>query len=141
MALRLPWSRKTPDAAAAAATVAPGDPLDAVPIVRDNVEVATDRGGLTQLRYVAPPRSGVRAFLSGRLKLVKALRVNLDERGTAFWRLIDGRRDLHVISRQIGEQFGLDRKQARDATIAFIRELMLRGMIQLKVHRRRNHNQ
>ena len=129
MAFRLPWSKKPP---LPGITVS-SDPLDVVPCIPQQVEARSDSKNNVQLRYCHPPKSRLDALVMRTLKLRKAIRVNLDERGSAFWRMIDGQHDLHWISGQIATKYDIADEQAKGAAVAFVRDLMLRGMVQLKV--------
>jgi len=112
------------------------DPLDAVPLVSAGVEARTAADRHVQLRYVRPAQGRVARFCADTLKLRPTVRVNLDERGSFFWGLIDNRTNLHEIARRLAREFGLSADQAWTATIVFTRDLMRRGLIQLELPRR-----
>ena len=112
------------------------DPLDAVPQISAGVEAKTAANRHIQLRQIRPARSRLERFCSNTLKLQRAVRINLDERGSFFWELIDSRRNLHEIARRLAREYELSADQARTATIIFTRELMRRGVLQLELPRR-----
>lgn len=109
------------------------DPLDAVPRVTPGVDVREEEGGLIQLRYVRPPKGRVERFMRDTLRFQTPVRINLDATGSFFWRQIDGQTDLHVIAKALRKRLGVSRDKAREATVIFTRDLMLRGMIQLQI--------
>ena len=113
------------------------DPFDAVPHVAQGVEARADAAGLLQVRRLAPPRRSLLGPLRRALRPPTEGRINLDERGTFFWRQIDGRRNVRAVMRALAKRFGLDRSDARAATILFVKALMLRGLIHLEVDRPR----
>ncbi len=61
------------------------------------------------------------------------MRVNLDERGSAFWGLIDGETELNEIERQLRQKFSLSREDSELAAVQFTKRLMKRYLIYLKV--------
>lgn len=109
------------------------DPLNATPVVAPGVEARVDARSLLQLRRDKPPQSQASALLKRWLRYKSYVRVNLDECGTAFWRQIDGRRDLHGIERNLRKRFGWTKEQSVDAIIGFTKLLMLRGLICLRL--------
>ena len=111
------------------------DPFDAVPQVPDGVEARTDAAGLVRLRRSPPRRRGLGSLLGRMVRLERAARTNLDERGSFFWSQIDGRRDLHDVTRRLSERFGLSRADARAATVLFVKAMMTRGLLVLEVKR------
>ncbi len=58
-------------------------------------------------------------------------RLELDEMGSAAWRLMDGRRTVAGIIQAFSEAYQLDRKEAEVSITLFIRELGKRGIIGL----------
>ncbi len=131
------WKRKRKTRGARYAHLVDQDPLNAVPRVPDGVEHRADDDGCLQLRYVPPPETRVQKFFANTLKLPRtAVRLNLDQRGSFFWQLIDGERDLHTIAKRLRRKFNLTAEKAEEATILFIKDLMLRGLVYLEVNRR-----
>lgn len=111
------------------------DPLTAIPLVTPGVEARADAANLIQLRYQLPARSRLEHFFAITLQFRPPLRINLDERGSCFWRLIDGERNLHRIAERLGATFSLPREQANQAVMLFTRELMRRGVIRLEIRK------
>jgi len=107
--------------------------LDAVPVVADDVEARVDSQEFVQLRRVLPPKPGLTAFLARKFGMRKDVRANLDEHGTFYWKLIDGRRTLKQIGERLREKYSLTAKESRDAVFIFTRSLMLRHLIYLDV--------
>jgi hypothetical protein len=113
----------------------PADPLSAVPMFSPDVEWRADGADLVQVRRRWRPRRGVAGVLARTFKLDSLCRVNLDERGSFFWRQIDGQSDLGRIARRLAEQFDLGESEAREAAVAFVKQLMTRCLIVLEVKR------
>ena len=79
--------------------------LTAVPEIWPDVEAKLDSKNLLQLRRVLPLRSRSERFFARTLKFKRAVRANLDERGTFFWKSIDGRRPLKALSKRLAKRF------------------------------------
>ena len=58
-------------------------------------------------------------------------KLQLDELGTATWKLMDGERTVKQIVREFGARYQLQSKEAEVSVTAFIRELGRRGIIGL----------
>jgi len=124
-------------ATAAAATPVAGrqadyDPLDATPVVPSGVEAAIGRQALAQLRRPLPEQKGLGGWVNRTLG-GRQVRVNLDERGTAFWQLIDGERTLAHIERELRRRYNLGAQESRTAVVAFTKMLMQRGLVALRM--------
>jgi hypothetical protein len=106
-------------------------PLEAIPIRSENVDQRRSESGELQLLGKFPQTG-----LFGRLlpKSEKTVQVALDERGSFFWSLIDGKRDLFEISERLESRFKLEESESRNAAILFVKMLMRRGFIRLKFH-------
>ena len=109
------------------------DPLAAVPHVAPGVVAKRDRTGGLQIRRELPDRPGWRDWLARRAGLRRAARVDLDERGSRFWNLIDGRRSLAEIAARIEQDLAIGRRESRDSAVAFTKALMLRHLIALEL--------
>ena len=109
------------------------EPLKAIPIVSEYTEAKEDNKGLIQLMMVPPPGKGLKGFVERKLKLVKPVRVNLDERGTFFWKLIDGKRTLENIRKKLKKNYNLKKDESTEAVIEFVKMLMVRNLIMLKL--------
>jgi len=127
--MRLLRRRNVPLTAAAAR-----DPLAAVPLAADGVSVesATPEGALVLARRLTP-RSRLHARLARLLRHNLTVRLSLDERGGFFWRQMDGKRSLRRIAEALQPQFALSRDAARQATVLFVKELMKRGFLNLRI--------
>jgi len=97
------------------------------------VEACRDGASLTQLRRARPHRSGPAGLVGRLLGFSGHVRVALDERGSAFWEQVDGRRNLHAIERHLRERFGLERGESERAVVEFTKLLMLRGLVCLRL--------
>lgn len=106
-------------------------PLEAIPIRSGKVEQRrSDRGEIHLLGTF--PHTG----LFGRLmpKSERTVQVALDDKGSFFWSLLNGQRDLFEISDKLQSRFSLEESESREATILFVKMLMRRGFIRLKFH-------
>jgi len=109
------------------------DPLAVTPSAEADVEARVDNKDLLQLRRRFATRGGLYGWLSRKLGYRHEVRVNLDEVGTRFWQLVDGRRSLDQIAATLGGEFDLERSKAREAVILFTKMLMTRRLVYLKV--------
>jgi hypothetical protein len=115
------------------ARAAQRDPLAAVPHVAPGVEAKQDRAGRFQVRRELPDRPGWREWLARHFGLRRAVRIDLDERGSRFWNLIDGRRSLAEMVECIKRDLGADDAESRKAVVLFTKALMLRHLIALEM--------
>ncbi|OPZ28396.1 MAG: hypothetical protein BWZ02_01323 [Lentisphaerae bacterium ADurb.BinA184] len=126
--------RKTKADSALPQGMAYRNPFDAVPLVAPGVSIrAGGEAGSAFLRAELDTPDTRRGRFLRRLHMQRAAHIKLDPQGTVFWRLIDGRRDLGEIACAIARELGLAEKDAREATIRFTRDLMLRNYIMLKI--------
>lgn len=105
------------------------DPLAAVPVRSEIAEAKLDSRSCVQLRIRAQPGEGVASRLAFRLGFHRDVRVDLDHYGSLYWSLIDGRRSLADIDRQIRDEFGLKPADSQMATLQFTKMLMLRHLV------------
>jgi hypothetical protein len=106
--------------------------FDVVPEACDGVEGRRDSRDCLQLRRELDPQNRAAAFLARRLGLRRRVRVNLDDRGTRVWELIDGQRTLGDIELRIRAEWSLQEAESKRATAMFIKMLMLRNLVQLR---------
>ena len=99
----------------------------------EDVQSYERRNACLQLFRRIPPKSKLGRFLARRLGFERYARVNLDERGTAFWHQIDGRHSLHDIEQHLRSTFDFSLRDSEEATIEFTKKLMLRGLIGLRL--------
>ena len=109
------------------------DPLAVTPAAEPDVETRPDEDDLLHLRRSFAPKPGLYGWLSRVMRYRHEVRVDLDERGTMFWRLMDGRRNLDTIAAAMSKRCDLDRSKAREAVIVFVKMLMTRRLVYLKV--------
>jgi len=112
------------------------DPFDAVPVAAEGVEVRADSRSCVQLKRTFVPKPGLAGLLARTFGLRRDIRVDLDERGTAFWKLIDGRRTVRDIEQSIRRTYSLPRHENEKATILFAKMLMERYLIHLEIPRK-----
>jgi hypothetical protein len=104
-----------------------------VPEVCDGVDGRRDSCNCLQLRRELRPQGRAAGVLSRMFGFRRPIRVNLDERGTRVWELIDGRRTLREIETRVRAEWGLNEADSKRATVLFIRMLMTRHLVQLRV--------
>jgi hypothetical protein len=109
------------------------DPLLAVVHPDPMAELRTDADGNLQIRRELPERPGVSEFMARALGLRRAVRVNLDERGTYFWHQVDGQRNLGEIERRICRHYGVDERDSETAVMMYTKALLLRHLIHLEL--------
>jgi hypothetical protein len=108
------------------------DPLDAVPVVPDEVRAGTLGSGLLLERHVAP-EGAVGAFAERTLGLRWTRRFELDELGKAYFEAIDGSRTLAEVARELSERRGLELEESRRAVRTFTETLVARGLLALRL--------
>jgi len=114
------------------------DPLDkallAVPETEPATEAKPDNTGLIHLRRRVPaPKWFPRWLPAGHW-----VRVALDQRGTWFWKQIDGRRSLLTLAERMAREFDLNPEESRAAVVSFTKMLMLRHLVVLRTNSPRN---
>jgi len=109
------------------------DPFAAIPVIAGSVEVGRNDDGTLRLRWEVDPGRGLWGRLAQQFRFKKFRQFNLDAEGSFFWGLIDGRRDLRQIAVQISREFDLKEQEGRDITVVFVKQLMLRHLIALRL--------
>ena len=108
------------------------DPLDAIPVVPDDVRRAPHgRGLLLERRVRAGGRIGT--FVERTLELERTRRFELDELGKAYFYAVDGSRTLGEIALELAEAHGLEPEEGRRAVRAFTATLVSRGLLALRL--------
>lgn len=64
-------------------------------------------------------------------------RFELESVGATVWRLCDGRHTFDAIARQLVSKFGMNRLEAEASLAAFLQMLGKRGLVELKVKKKR----
>jgi hypothetical protein len=106
--------------------------LASVPLRSTSVrEEETDEG---YARLVAPRRDSwwVRA-MAKIFYVPDARRVTLDEIGTFVWRQCDGKHNMRDIIQALCKRYKLHRKEAEVSVVAYLRQLMKRGLLGIAV--------
>ncbi len=98
---------------------------------RDVVETETPSGCVRLSLPVAvrPPLAGLVRRLGLWDGRILRRTVELDEMGTAVWRLIDGTRPAGEIAAALAARYRLDPREAELAVAAFLRQLGRRGAV------------
>lgn len=122
-------------------TAAPHDrahPLEAVPLRNEKVEERISDAGELHLHGTLPPQGILERAMVRIAGTEKNVQVALDDKGAFFWEQIDGQKNLFAIRRALRNKYQLSSEESKEATIRFIKMLMRRNLIQLKVHPKRN---
>lgn len=114
------------------------EPFLAVAHLDPKAEVRKDTNGHLQIRRKLPDRPGLSEFLARTLGFRRALRINLDERGTFFWNQVDGKRSLGQIETQVRTYYELEAQESKTAIILYTKALLLRHLMHLELPHKRN---
>ena len=109
--------------------------LAAIPVKNPEVRGQETAGGDLLLTYtvtVRPLFSGLIQRLGGPGSQQQVKKLQLDEMGTATWRLINGRRSVRQVADVLADSYQLMPQEAQVSVTAFLRELGRRGLIALK---------
>lgn len=109
------------------------DPLDAIPLRPDSVEVRSGDGGTCQLCRKLPEQPGIGGWISRKLKLQRDIYLQLDNYGAWFWNRIDDNHTLRQIASDMAGEFNWEADMARQSVLTFTRQLMERGFIALRI--------
>jgi hypothetical protein len=107
------------------------DPLKLVVQRNPDAESAQDSKGLTHIRRRFLPSGRIYRWLARRLRYKHEIQLKLDEAGSAFWELVDGRRNLGDIAREMAGKFQSDVQESRKAAVQFARVLTQKRLIHL----------
>lgn len=109
------------------------NPLAAIPLIPDTVAARADDQARLQLCRAVPYKPTLGGRLAARLRLDRAVRLDLDDRGSRFWRLIDGQRTLDDIANELCAHRADQLPEMRRAVLLYTKELMTRRFICLRV--------
>ena len=108
------------------------NPLAVVPLKPDNVEVKQDQHGLISLK-MTPPLKPFKRKVAQWLHYEYSAKVELDEVGSLYYSLVDGRQTLSAIIDAMAQKLGKSRKETAPTVVAFTKSLMTRSLLVLKV--------
>ena len=108
------------------------NPLAAIPLKPENVELRPDPDGNVHLR-MTPELKPMQRKIATWLRYDYTRKVTLDEYGSLYYRLIDGRRPLSSIVDELTQKLGKDRNEVAMMVVTFTKHLMIRNMIALKI--------
>ena len=108
------------------------DPLAVIPLVPPNVEAKPDARGLLHLRQNVATR-GMRKRFARWFRFDYSRNFDLDEYGTLYFTLVDGKRTVREIIDEMMARTGRARPDVEMSVIRFTKALMLQEMIVLKV--------
>ncbi len=127
------FGRKAPEETITIPAGARGNPFAAIPIVAEEAEAHENEKGCIEVRRELPPKPGMATYLRNKFGMKKVVGANLDEQGTFFWYLIDGKRPLHEIENRLRREYKLEAQESKNATVAFTKLLMMRHLISLQL--------
>lgn len=104
------------------------DPLSAIPLRPPDLEVRQDSQGHVHLR-----RQGRVNWLQRLMRQEYSRKVSLDEFGSLYYGLIDGRRTLREIVDALVEKSGRERKEVEEGVVVFTKQLMVKHLLRLQV--------
>ncbi|TVR50020.1 MAG: PqqD family protein [Puniceicoccaceae bacterium] len=114
----------------------PEDAWQAVPRHAPNVEMKEDKAGKLYLRFIIEPSMVSERWFSRKFRFRRARKFHLDPTGKTFWLLIDGRRTLGQIEREMSRRFGWDRPTCRGGILQYTAALMERKLLLLDLGHR-----
>ena len=104
------------------------DPFAVVPLVPADVELKRDSRGHVYLR-----REETRHRWQQLLRQHYDRKVELDEVGSLFYGLVDGRHSLRQIADRLAEQTGRPTKEIEAGVVVLTKQLMTKHLLQLQV--------
>ena len=110
------------------------DPLSAVPLIPEHVDMRKNDDGIVYLRS-QPTVKGLRDNLTKILKQDYSRKVELDKYGSFCYALVDGRHNIKYIAEQFAEWTKQDQHEANLQIITFFQELMKKNLIALQIKR------
>lgn len=110
-----------------------GNPLDAVPRIASGVEARPDGDAGLHLRRKINPEGRVQHFFHRYLRWRREQYINLDKRGSDFWGLLDGTRDLRSIATLLARQWETSEAECQRAVLVYTRALMIRRLVEIQL--------
>ena len=108
--------------------------MGAIPVPNRGVEsYPSDDGGALMLVVQREPFRN--RLLQAVAPVVRERRIELDEVGTAVWRMLDGQRSVREVIGRFSEEFGVNRREAEVSVLDFLKSLMGRGLLSMQVPR------
>ena len=107
-------------------------PLSVIPVKPDNLEIKYDSIGMMHLRLMQEP-PGMLKHVVRWLRYDYSRKIELDEYGTTYYSMVDGKIDLRKIIDKMMVKFDRNREDTEQAVILFTKKLMQMQMILLKV--------
>lgn len=109
-----------------------GDPLAAIPLKPQNVEVRRDGKGRIHLR-MTPALKPFHRKVAKWLRYDYCAKVELDEYGSQYYSLVDGQHTLRAIIDEMVVTLGKSRTDVAASVVEFTKSLMARNMIALQI--------
>jgi hypothetical protein len=109
--------------------------LAARPVKNSFVDEKENQEGLIRLSYpvtVKPWFARISRLMGHDGEFCSRKMLDLDQMGSAAWRLIDGERSVDELVKNFQVRYGIHKQEAEAAMTAFVRELGRRGLIGLR---------
>ena len=110
----------------------PPNPFTAIPLIPPDVEQRLDRHGMLHLRRL-PPLRPLQKRLASWLGHDYRRKLELDEHGALFFRLVDGTRSLRTIADAMAAASHRPQHDVDAGIILFTKKLMTLHMLELKI--------
>ncbi len=108
------------------------NPLEIVPAKGTGAEWKEIEGGI-RVRFRLPDRNKIERWTARVFGMKRQAEINFDQMGSAYWRLLDGKRNLRQIAHRLGKEFDLQDEKSREATVTFTKQLLMRGIITIRL--------
>lgn len=108
------------------------DPLAVIPLIPPTVEMRRDNRGLTHVRQTVPVNR-LRKKLAKVFGFDYSRTIELDDRGTLYFSLVDGKHTIREIIDGMTATLGRDPKEMEASVLQFTKKLMTLQMIVLQV--------
>jgi len=114
----------------------PEEAWQAVPRHAPNIDMKEDANGKLYLKFAVEPKMVTERWFSRKLRLRRHKKFHLDGPAKHFWLLVDGRRPLGKIEREMRRAFGWDRATCRRGVLEYTAQLMERKLLLLDLSHR-----
>ena len=108
--------------------------LKARPTQNPNITVHETDEGLIRLTAPTKPRMGSK-WLAWLLVTPQTRNFALDEIGSDVWRLFDGEHSVKHVAVEIARRYKVNRREAEQSAIQYMRLLMQRGLVLMEIDR------
>ena len=104
--------------------------FDVIPFVSEHIETIKE-GGLSVVTFPRFPNRFMQRMLA-RYAKSEHIHIRLDEKGSAVWEMIDGKRSVREICNLLRDDFK-EEEDFESRVVSFIAQLQAKGFIRYKV--------